>query len=113
MSTETIMGIFAIVFGSQGLWALLLYIVQRKGNKKDRKDEVLDNQSQMLLGLGHDRIVFLGTKYLEEGSITEDEFENLNKYLYEPYKALGGNGTCKKIMDDVKKLPIGKNKRKG
>lgn len=113
LSTETVLGIFAIVFGSQGLWALLLYVVQRKGNKKDKKDEVLDDQSQMLLGLGHDRIVFLGTRYLEEGSITEDEFENLNKYLYEPYKTLGGNGTCEKIMEDVKKLPIRKNKRKG
>ena len=72
----------------------------------------LKNQSQMLLGLGHDRIIYLGTKYIEDGYVTEDEFENLNKYLYEPYKALGGNGTAEKIMDDVRNLPIRKNKRK-
>ena len=98
--------IFTAVFASQGLWALILYLVQRKDKKKDKESEVLDNQSQMLLGLGHDRIVFLGTHYIQEGSITE--FENLNKYLYEPYKKLGGNGTAEKIMDDVKKLPIKK-----
>ena len=105
-------GIFTAVFASQGLWALILYLVQRKDKKKDKEDTELKNQSQMLLGLGHDRIIYLGTKYIEDGYVTEDEFENLNKYLYEPYKALGGNGTAEKIMDDVRNLPIRKNKRK-
>jgi len=100
--------VFTAVFASQGLWALILYLVQRKDKKKDKESEVLDNQSQMLLGLGHDRIVFLGTHYIQQGSITENEFENLNKYLYEPYKKLGGNGTAEKIMIDVKNLPIKK-----
>lgn len=98
--------IWTTVFASQGLWALILYLVQRKNSKKDKKEEVLNHQSQMLLGLGHDRIISLGKEYLAQGSITEDDFENLNKYLYEPYKALGGNGTAEKIMNDVKKLPI-------
>ena len=98
--------IFTAVFASQGLWALILYLVQRKDKKKDKKAEVLDHQSKMLLGLGHDRIVCLGKEYLAKGSISEDEYENLNKYLYTPYKALGGNGTAEKIMDEVKKLPI-------
>ena len=105
-------GIFTAVFASQGLWALILYLVQRKDKKRDKEDAELKNQSQMLLGLGHDRIIYLGTKYIEDGYVTEDEFENLNKYLYEPYKALGGNGTAEKIMDDVRNLPIRKNKRK-
>ena len=105
-------GIFTAVFASQGLWALILYLVQRKDKKRDKEDVELNNQSQMLLGLGHDRIIYLGTKYIEDGYVTEDEFENLNKYLYEPYKALGGNGTAEKIMDDVRNLPIRKNKRK-
>ena len=107
-----IVTIIGAVFASSGLWTLILYLVQRKDNKKDKEDEVLDNQSQMLLGLGHDRIIYLGAKYIEEGSISEDQFENLNKYLYEPYKKLGGNGTAEKIMEDVKNLPIRKDKRK-
>lgn len=105
-------GIFTAVFASQGLWALILYLVQRKDKKRDKEDAELKNQSQMLLGLGHDRIIYLGTKYIEDGYVTEDEFENLNKYLYEPYKALGGNGTAEKIMDDVRNLSTRKNKRK-
>lgn len=113
VSVETlIVTIIGAVFASSGLWTLILYLVQRKDNKKDKEDEILDNQSQMLLGLGHDRIIYLGAKYIEEGSISEDQFENLNKYLYEPYKKLGGNGTAEKIMEDVKNLPIRKDKRK-
>lgn len=107
-----ILPIVLAVFASQGLWGLILYLVQRKDTKKDKEDVGLKHQSQMLLGLGHDRIIYLGTKYIEDGFVTEDEFENLNKYLYEPYKKLGGNGTAEKIMDDVRSLPIRKNKRK-
>lgn len=36
---------------------------------------------------------------------TQDEFENLYKYLYKPYKDCGGNGSAERIMEQVKKLP--------
>ncbi len=104
-----IIAVFTAVFASQGLWALILYLVQRNDKKKDEKSNCIDHQSKMLLGLGHDRIVCLGKEYLAKGSVTEDEYENLNKYLYAPYKALGGNGTAEKIMEDVRKLPIDTN----
>ena len=84
--------------GSGGFWA---FIQSRYGFK--------DLQSQMLVGLGHDRIVYLGLKYIERGWITHDEFENLNDYLYAPYKKLGGNGSAERVMEAVKKLPIHHN----
>ena len=96
---ETIITIFASVLASSGLWAFLM-----KGmDKKDAK-------TKMLIGLGHDRIVTLGMTYIERGYITQDEFENLNKYLYEPYKKLGGNGSAEKIMAEVTKLPMRKSR---
>lgn len=49
---------------------------------------------QLLVGLAHDRIVYLGMKYIERGYITRDEYENLNDYLYVPYAAAGGNGSA-------------------
>lgn len=107
--SDLLLPIVLAIFGSSGIWTLVLYFVQRKDKKREQEDEELRNQSQMLLGLGHDRIIYLGTKYIEDGSITDAEFENLNKYLYEPYIKLGGNGTAEKIMDDVKKLPVRKN----
>jgi len=30
----------------------------------------------------------------------------LDKYLYEPYKAAGGNGSAEKIMAELNKLPM-------
>ena len=87
--------IICAVLASGGFWA---YIQSR-----DSKNNA---QAQMLLGLGHDRIVYLGMKYIERGHITKDEYENLYEYLYKPYSALGGNGSAKKVMEEVNKLPI-------
>lgn len=91
---ELMITVIISVIGSQGMWAF----IQSKRNSKDAK-------SQMLLGLGHDRIIYLGEKYIARGWITHAEYENLHDYLYKPYKALGGNGTAEKIMTEVKNLP--------
>ena len=45
-------------------------------------------------------------KYIERGYITRDEFENLNDYLFEPYSEAGGNGSAKRVMEEVQKLPL-------
>ncbi len=91
--------IIASVLASSGLWT---YITKRT-EKKDVKTE-------MLIGLGHDRIIFLGMSYIERGYISQDEYENLYEYLYKPYEKMGGNGSAKRIMDEVNKLPIQKTK---
>ena len=57
-------------------------------------------------GQGHDRVIYLGGRYIQRGGITKDEYENLYDYIYLPYKALGGNGTAEKVMKDVDNLPI-------
>ena len=87
------------IFASAGFWSFITYWC----NKKDQNKSA---EAKMLLGLGHDRILYLGSIYLKEKGITKDEYENLYDYLYLPYKELGGNGTAKKIIDDVQKLPI-------
>lgn len=93
--TEMIITIIASIMASSGFWAL----IQARHSKKD-------NSTKLLVGIGHDRIVYLGKQYLSRGSITHDEYENLSTYLYEPYCALGGNGSAKKIMAEVEKLPM-------
>ena len=92
---QTLVTIVCAVLASSGFWAWL----QKKDDKKSL-------QSQMLIGLAHDRIVALGMSYIERGWITKDEYENLRDYLYEPYKALGGNGSAKRVMEGVNKLKI-------
>lgn len=93
-----IVTILSSVLASSGLWAFLTQLA----NKKDVKTE-------MLIGLGHDRIISLGMEYLNRGYITKDEYENLHDYLYIPYEKMGGNGSAKRIMDAVEKLPIKTN----
>ena len=100
VSEMTLIGsIVAAIFASTGFWAFITYLVQ----KKDTKDSA---EAQMLKGLGHDRICYLGEGYIKRGYITRDEYENLYCYLYLPYKKLGGNGTAEKIVKDVSNLPI-------
>lgn len=94
---QIIITIFSSVLASSGLWAY----IQKKAERKDVK-------TQMLIGLAHDRIIFLGMSYIERGWITQDEYENLYEYLYKPYEAMGGNGSAKRIMTEVNALPIHK-----
>lgn len=61
------------------------------------------------VGLAHDRIIYLGMSYIERGWITQDEYENLHDYLYKPYEEMGGNGSAKKVMQEINKLPIHKS----
>lgn len=58
------------------------------------------------MGLGHDRIMSLGMDCIRKGYVTRSEYENLHKYLYTPYKGLNGNGSARKVMEEVSKLPI-------
>jgi len=69
----------------------------------------MDNKTEttrLLIGLAHDRIMMLCGHYIERGYITKDEYEDLNEYLFIPYTNLGGNGSAKRMMDEVNKLPI-------
>ena len=83
------------IVGSTGLWSLVQWFAQKKS---------ADNS--LLLGLAHDRILALCSEYLQRGSITQAEYENLDKYLYQPYIKRGGNGLVKKMMEQVNKLSI-------
>lgn len=80
---------------SSGFWAYIM-----------SKDKMKNASTQLLIGLGHDRIMYLGEKYIAKGSITQDEYENLYTYLYIPYTDLKGNGSAKRIMDSVYRLPV-------
>ena len=93
--TDIIITIVCTLFGSAGLWAFLSKLLDRRSL-----------HTQMLIGLGHDRIVELGMQYISRGYITRDEYENLHDYLYKPYEKMGGNGSAKKIMQEVEKLEI-------
>lgn len=87
------------VIASSGFWLFL-------GNYREKKSL----QTRLMIGLAHTQIINLGMRYIERGWITQDEHENLNVYLYEPYEKLGGNGSARRIMLEVDRLPIKKTK---
>lgn len=92
--------ILTSVLASSGLWTYITKQLEKKDVKND-----------MLVGLAHDRILYLGMSYLERDPpyITQDEYENLKVYLYEPYEKMGGNGSAKRIMQEIDKIPIRSN----
>ena len=98
---QSILTMLLTILASNGFWTLLQ-------SRRDHRDET----KKLLRGIAHDRIISLGERALRQGQITSDEYENLYDYLYKPYKALGGNGSAERIMEQVKQLPIRKEAKK-
>ena len=88
----TVAGTF---LASSGFWG---YIQYRQANN--------DAVSKLVLGIGYYTIQEECIRHLHAGSITREEYNEIHRYLYEPYTDLGGNGTAKKMMADVSQLPI-------
>lgn len=98
--SNTVSVIIAI-FACSGFW-------QYMQNRKDKKDALVE----LVLSIAQDRITFLGMSYIERGYITQEEHANLLN-MYTPYQAKGGNGSAKKVVDEVNKLPMYKTVRFG
>lgn len=92
---QAIMVFVTTLGASSGFWAFL----QHRGSAKDAN-------SKLLMGLAYAKIIQLGLQYIDQGWISSDEYEEFQKYLYEPYQALGGNGVAARIMTEVTALPM-------
>jgi len=92
---EPLIIFISALVASSGFW---LYVM--------KKTEGRDLVRRLVLGLAHDRLMFLSMLYIDKGRISKDEYENLCMFLYEPYKELLGNGTISRLMTEVDKLPI-------
>jgi len=97
-SWEIALTIAGSIFGSTGLWTLINNIYQNKREKKSA-------ERSALLGLLHDKVYHLCGEYIERGYVYRSQYDNLS-YIYDPYIALGGNGTGKRLKAEVDKLPI-------
>lgn len=90
------------LFASQGFWSWLT-------THKSKKNALESASVRLLLGIAHDRIIFLGMKYVDRKFITADEYEDFMHYLWEPYSTFGGNGLAERVVELVKKLPVRSN----
>ena len=85
------------VFCCTGFWTWLT----TRSHKKSA-------ETRLLLGIAYAKIIAVCEKYIEQGWIPSGEYNELNRYLFEPYENSGGDGTAKKLMGEVRKLPIKK-----
>lgn len=91
---EMFLTVLVSVLASSGFWAY----VQSRRDKKDAR-------TLMILGIGYQQIRTIGKEYIDRGYITLDEYNEFIKYLYEPYKALNGDGAADKIKATLSHLP--------
>lgn len=91
-----------MIFASTGFWSL----VQRQLDKHS-------DSRKMSLGITYLGIKMSCTTVLKKGWISTEELEDLEKYLYEPYKKMGGNGTAEVLINKVKALPNQPPEKKG
>lgn len=117
-------GVGAAVVG--GVFGIIRWVLDRKAQKEDRKENKADQKQQDLSKeideikeqLGnliianrtsmYDRIKHLGNVYLERGSITSEELEDLISMHEVYHTVLKGNGFLDSLMEKVKALPVKK-----
>lgn len=98
MDNNFIITITGIIFASTGFWSFLTKWWEVSHKKKSV-------ESRAILALLHDKLYYLCAKQINEyENITPDELENLT-CLFEPYKEMGGNGTCEHLYTECKTLP--------
>lgn len=110
MTEVNLVAIIVAIFASTGFWTFLTTIYKSRQDKKKSNDsmasaETVEKIRLALLGVMHALIFSLGNEYVERGKVTIDEYDNFF-VLYDPYEALGGNGTGKRLAHEVDNLPI-------
>lgn len=85
----------AAIFASTGFWAFIT-----KHQERDTAEQ------RLLMGLAHDRLITQTTKYIHRGYITHEEYDDIQIYLYQPYRDKGGNGTVERLMEELKKIEV-------
>lgn len=92
---DVVVTVILSVFASSGFWAFIM-------SRQNRNTA----EQQLILGIGYYSICNLAGQYIARGYITRQEYADFNKYLYEPYRARGGNGTAERLKKELDNLPI-------
>lgn len=95
MDWEIVLASFISLGASSGFWA---YMRSRHIAKTAK--------TRLMMGMAYNAITTLGISYIERGWVTKDEYEELRKYYFEPYRALGGNGVAERVMNQVSQIPF-------
>jgi hypothetical protein len=104
---EALMGL--IYAGLMVFWKRLSSKVKKNKEDQEKKQKDLEDKvdaatlaSRALL---HRIIIEECTKIMDQGYCTIEEFEEIEKEYYEPYKALNGNGSAERAIKQIQNLP--------
>lgn len=97
MTADNATTIFAAALSSGGLFSLIQFLIKLWCDKHDAK-------TKLLLGMARRQIISEGEAHINAGEISRAEYDDLKKYMYEPYRVLGGNGTAERVMREVEGL---------
>ena len=115
--TTTILTVIGSVLVCGGFWTFIQFLISRNDGKKEAMKELQsavktlqasidDNnrnmalQSEALMSLAQDRILFLAEEYIKQGWIYITDYKNL-KRMADAYREMGGNDLVKTEMDLV------------
>lgn len=107
-----------------GIFGLITWLLNRKAEKEDRREDRADQEQKDLNAeieeikeqLGnltvaqrtqmYDRIKHMAKSYIERGTITAEELEDLTNMHKVYHNELKGNGFLDKLMEKVYALPV-------
>ena len=94
LAITTIVTLIVGMFGSTGFWT---YIQNKRIQNSD--------EQKMIMGLTYISIVKHCEYWIDQGWVDQDDLNDLQKYLYEPYRNKGGNGTAERLFNKCCNLP--------
>ena len=104
MDGKDIVTIVVAIVSSGALSAIVNAILTARREKRQKETGVSAGVRMLL----YDRIKHLGKAYIQRGSVTSDELEDLIAMHKIYHDDLGGNGFLDTLMDSVRALPIKK-----
>lgn len=96
------MEILIAILGSSALSSIIAGIFALVTRRKDKQDGVSKGVRQLL----YDRIKHLGRCYIADGTISQEDLEDLMQMHGIYHTDLGGNGYLDNLMEQVKRLPL-------
>lgn len=94
-----------VAFTGVTIYGLVSRMIKALIKKQNEQDDNSENLKRASLAILHNEVYQSGKRYIDHKEITVEELDNFS-YLFQAYKALGGNGTGDAINDRVNRLQI-------
>lgn len=110
LTATQIITIIGFIFASNGFWAFLTSRSQKKKINLEQIQKDLEVQKKANKALLHDRLFEVCLACIGQGYVTTEELDNI-EYMFKPYEELNGNGLVRKLVKDVRKLPVQEDRK--